>query len=432
MAKALTAKTISTFKIDPDRRVEIPDRASPGLYLVVQPSGSKSWAMRYRHSGKPAKLTLGQVNEGPSVLGAGETPPLGGFHTLAEARALCAEQARLVIQGINPAPLKVQALSEMKRKRDDSETFLAENVVDEFVKRHVQANGLRSEDQVVWLFGKHITPAWKGRDIRSISRRDVIALIEAIADRGRPVMANRTLAHIRKMFSWAEGRDMIDRNPASGVAKPSQEVSRARVLSEDEIRVFWMACDALGYPFGTLFKFLLLTAQRRDEAAQMLRAEVVDELWTVPAARAKNTKANPVPLSRQASELLKPLPVIGGRGFVFTSDGESPVSGFSKAKARLDAKMSEFLGAPVPDFVIHDLRRTAATGLASLGIAIHISEAVLNHKSGTISGVAAIYNRFDFLDEKRRALQMWADKIDEIVTKQTSAGEVIRLPDAKR
>jgi integrase len=431
MAKVLSAKAVAAFKADPKKRQEIPDRAAAGLYLVVQPSGSKSWAMRYRFNGKPAKLTLGTVNEGISFLSTGEVPPIGGFHTLAEARELCAAQLRSVIQGIDPAQSKVQVFAAREERKNESSKNLVENVITEFLKRHVAANELRSATQIKWLFGKHVTPVWKGRDIRSISKRDVIDLVEAIADTGRPIMANRVLAHVRKLFSWAEGRDIIDRNPSSAVAKPGAETSRSRVLSQNEIKAFWQACDDLGQPFGNLFKFLLLTAQRRDEAAQMIDDEIVAGIWTVPALRAKNGVANLVPLSKQAREVISKVVRIGTKGLIFTTDGDNPVSGFSKAKLRLDTKMFEILGAPVDHFVIHDLRRTAATNLAALGFPIHISEAVLNHKSGTISGMVAIYNRHDFADEKRNALQVWADSVDAIVGGKIKTDNIIELIKAR-
>ena len=388
--------------------------------------------MRYRFTGRPAKLTLGTVNDGASVYSRDEKPPLGGFLTLAEARSICTDQQRLLQQGVDPAPAKVEAAAVQKQYLTDSAKFMVENVIGQFFKRHVDAKQLRSAEQIKWVFAKHVTPRWKGKDVRTITKRDVLDLIERINDAGTPVMANRVLAHVRKFFAWAEGTDRIEKNPAAAVAKPGKETSRARVLNDEEIRALWAAAGELGHPFGTLFKYLLLTAQRRDEAAQMTFTEIVDGIWRVPATRAKNGRENTVPLPHQAIELLEGLPKIGKAQIVFTTAGETPVSGFSKSKAQLDAKMAEILGSSVDHFVIHDLRRTAATRLASLGTPVHVTEAVLNHRSGTISGVAAVYNRFDFLEEKKRALQAWADKIDVIVAGKQSPSNVVGLRGAKK
>jgi integrase len=183
------------------------------------------------------------------------------------------------------------------------------------------------------------------------------------------------------------------------------------VLSDEEIVTFWNATEAIGEPFGPLYRLLLLTGSRLREAAGMKDAEVEDDLWTIPASRAKNNEAHVVPLSAAAQEVLAGVTRIKGAGFVFTSNGRWAVSGFAKAKARLDKRLAEQAVKAETDppeaFVIHDLRRTAASGMARLGIAPHVVEAVLNHRTGTISGVAKVYNRHAYAVEKRAALEAW-------------------------
>ena len=211
-----------------------------------------------------------------------------------------------------------------------------------------------------------------------------------------------------------------------------KEIPRDRALSPDEIRYFWAGCDKLGWPFGPLFKLLLLTAQRRDEVGAMdwRELDLEKRLWTIPRERAKNNRAHEVHLSDLSVEIIETLPQIVGQGsgdrapapeprLVFTNTGRTPVSGFSKAKERLDAHILAMLRselseagkdasqARVGEWILHDLRRTAATGMAALNISPHVVDRILNHVSGTIRGVAAVYNRHAYLEERAEALDRW-------------------------
>jgi len=203
-----------------------------------------------------------------------------------------------------------------------------------------------------------------------------------------------------------------------------------------EICAFWQGCDAIGAPFGPMFKLLLLTAQRRDEV-RLMRWEEVDldrRTWTIPAERAKNGKAHPVALSDTALNVLRAVesanekkgvvkPVDEKKGLVFPArwrwrggnGDEVPASGLSAAKRRLDAKMAKTLGRPVEHFTLHDLRRTATTEMAAMGIAPHVVDKMLNHLSGTIRGVAAIYNRHEYRAEQRAAWMAWGERLAAIV-----------------
>jgi integrase len=221
-------------------------------------------------------------------------------------------------------------------------------------------------------------------------------------------------------------------SPAAGIELPTQEQARDRVLTDDELRWFWQACDEIGWPFGPFAKLLLLTAQRRDEVAGMEQIEVdlAKRVWTIPARRAKNGRVHEVHISDAALSALRTLPRIGER-LVLTTDGEKPIAGFSNAKRRLDAAMLKArarasLGLPVangkplpaeiPHWTLHDLRRTAATGMARLNFPPHVVDKVLNHASGTIRGVAAIYNRFEYRDERRAALDAWGRYVAALET----------------
>ena len=186
-------------------------------------------------------------------------------------------------------------------------------------------------------------------------------------------------------------------------------------MTNAEIRFFWLACDSIGAPFGMLFKFLLLTGARLNEASRITYAELQDHgtAWLLPATRAKNKRPLVVPLSALARAQLG---TATDTGYIFTTTGRTPISGFSKTKARLDAAMATMANAAIAPWVLHDLRRTAATGMAEIGVAPHIVEACLNHVSGAKAGVAGTYNRAIYAEEKRVALERWAAHVQGITS----------------
>jgi integrase len=193
------------------------------------------------------------------------------------------------------------------------------------------------------------------------------------------------------------------------------------VLSDDEIRLVWRAAGRLGAPYGGFVQLLAITGQRRDEVACMRRGEIKGALWTIAADRMKGGAAHDVPLSEPAVRILADAPEIGLAGYAFTVTGEGPISGYSDAKRKLDAVMLALAreadpDAPgIPHWTFHDLRRTAASGMARLGVLVHVIEAVLAHRGGQVSGVAAVYNRHAYLPEKRRALEAWAGHLMQLV-----------------
>jgi integrase len=252
----------------------------------------------------------------------------------------------------------------------------------------------------------------------------VIELLDAVADEGKPIAANRTLAAIRKLFNWSLQRGLIEATPVALVEMPGKETRRERTLSADEIRSLWPCFDALGHPFGPFFKMALATGQRRDEVAGMRWQDIDDaeRTWTLPSEMTKAGRVHVVPLSPLAIEILaetKTTAICLGTGqgegsalgtYVFTTRRDRPISGYSKAKARLDKAVVE---AHVEDrlpalelWTIHDLRRTVGTGLGKLGISRFIIARVLNHADSTVTG---IYDRYEYLDEKRHALDAWRE-----------------------
>jgi integrase len=211
-------------------------------------------------------------------------------------------------------------------------------------------------------------------------------------------------------MSWALDRGMIDLNPIAGLKPPHKEKARERVLSDLELASLMAVADIEGYPFGYAIKLLVLTGQRRSEVAEMkwLEIDLEGRTWTIPGSRSKNGHAHEVPLSAAAINVIRSLPRFLNSEYVFTTTGRSPISGFGRAKNRFD----DVLG--FAEWRTHDLRRTTASGMARLGVGPHVIEKVLNHKTGIISGVAAVYNRYAYENEKREALERWAIHISSL------------------
>jgi integrase len=376
----------------PARRVEVPDSMLPGFYLVLQPSGAKSWCVRYRHAGRTRKFTLGTVAVLP----------------LALARERAREALQTVAAGRDPAIQRKQARA--------GERDLVSQVVDLFIERHVRANlRPRSAQGAEQMLKRYVLPALGSRRVQDINRRDIIALLDGIIDEGKLITANRTLATLSKMFSWCVERSIIEVSPAIGVKRPAPEISRDRVLGDEELGLIWQAAERLAYPFGTFAQLLILTGQRRNEVGWMRWSEITGSVWTIPGARTKNSRVHEVPLSAAVQSLLAKTPRIRGSDHVLTTTGTMPIKGFGVPKRQIDEL------APIAvRWTFHDLRRSLASGLARLGQPVHVIEAVLNHRSGTISGVAAIYNRHAYLEEKRAALEQWAQHVLALAARHAS------------
>lgn len=429
-------------------RREISDGGCAGLYLVVQPSGAKSWAFRYRFAGRPKKLTIG-----PAYLGdVGDEPEHAALdrpNTLAGARELAGAAARQVAKGVDPAKHKRRERQSARLRAEHAELLdrdTVEAVARLFIAKHSMANtretswrqtarliGLKPDPEdetklVRTASGGEVLSAWGTRTVHEITRRDVHDLLDAIVSRGSPITANRVLAAVRKMFAWAMARDIVTASPCAGVPPPSSETSRDRVLSDDELRLIWKAADVLEWPFGPVVQMLILTLQRRDEVAEMAHTEISEKTWLIPKERVKNGIEHEVALSAPALAILRKLPKIGTRGLVFTVTGETAVSGFSKAKARLDAEITKAHGTALPHWTLHDLRRTGASGMARLGIQLPVIEKLLNHSSGSFGGVAGVYQRHSYSAEKRKALEVWARFVMATVSGNRSTNVVSLRP----
>jgi integrase len=288
--------------------------------------------------------------------------------------------------------------------------------VAEFIKRHLPHLAPATQRQVTGILNRDIVPAWRGRKLSTITRAEVHGFLDRITDRGSPMMANRALSWLKVMCNWAVGRGLIETNPCNGVSRPEPETPRDRTLSDDELAALWDCADALTKPFSEFVKVLILTGQRLNEVAAMELAEVdlAKKTWTLPARRAKNGREHVIPLAEITCEILASLPHHYDSPFFFTLRGSRPISGFALIKNNLD----DLLPTEMEPWVFHDLRRTIASGMARLGVNLPTIEKLLNHISGSFRGIVSVYQKYDFGDEKRRAVDLWAQHIDRIVSRE--------------
>jgi integrase len=394
MRKQLTAKFIENLQPRIDRRYEVRDLLLPGFGVRVSVNGKKSWFAVARVNGRQVRHTIGNY---PTV-------------TLGEAR----EAARLILKDIQ---LGLYAPAEATPEA--SPPTLAQ-MISLFIEIYAKPKN-RGWKAVQSTFKKF--SSLNDMPIGHVSRADVVKVLDGIAANGTPIAANRAMSAIKKLFAWSLDRGAISVHPLVGLRKPGIERSRDRVLTEEELKSFWSATDELGFPFGPAFQLMALTGQRRGEVAGMQWPQISlkEAVWTIPAIIAKNGRAHHVPLSTTVLDVIHHLPRFVGSDLVFTTTGTSPISGFGRAKDRLDFLMQ------AGEWRLHDLRRTAASGMARLGAAPHVIEKVLNHVSGEISGVAAVYNRHGYQDEKRQALESWATFLRNL----TIGSELVKDAEAK-
>lgn len=399
MSQPLTDVAIRKAAPPATGQLELWDARIPGFGVRISPKGTRSFILLYRFAGKARRLTLGRY------------PVL----SLAEARTQAQEAIGQVAAGQDPGTARKAA---KVGNTTDGYSLVFELFVDEFITKYAQPKN-RDWRETRRLFNREFISLWRGRDIREISKRDVAIVIDGIVARGSPGAANHALAAVRRLFNWAVERGVLEHSPVQGLRPPGKRVSRDRVLSDDELVSVWLAASAEGYPFGSIVQLLMLTGQRRGEVAGMCWPDLDFKLklWTLPAELNKSGRAHVLPLTKTAVRRIQNLPRLSD-GLVFPSrstKSDNPVSGIGKAKARIDDSSG------VEGWRLHDIRRTVATGMARLKVPPHVVEKVLNHSSGTFSGVAGVYNRFGYLDEMREALERWEGHIDELLANHATA-----------
>jgi integrase len=377
------------------------DANSPGFGVKVTPKGRKVFVVLYRTGGAGSKLRKYTI--GPY-----------GRVTLHQARVAAQKVFAAKLDGRDPVAEKREA----KRR---AVADLVEDLLEAFITHRLSQN--RSAAETSRLLRREVGKPWAGRSIHTIGKRDVVDVVSAIVQRGAPGAANKTLKSLKTFLRWCVGQAVLDQSPAEGVPLPMKEVARDRVLDDTELTQVILAARKIGGPYGAIVELLALTGQRREEVACLHWEELdlAQRIWTIPKARTKNTKAHIVHLSRQALAVLKRADQRGP--LAFTLLGTKPFQDFTHAKRRLDQLSG------VTRWRLHDLRRTCVSGMARLGVAPHVADKILNHQAGTISGVAAVYQRHEFLSERRQALDLWGGHVgailNEVVRKHRIALKIV-------
>lgn len=374
--------------------------AVSGFVARCLPSGKVAFGYRYRdrNTGKRHWFSLG----------------LFGSVTVEQARTLAKRHQGEVADKENP----LEAKKAMRAKLAGKDSVA--NLLDDFMRRYVRGDAqLRSGDDIEGVFDRLVKPRLGKRSIYELRRSDIVTLLDRIEEQRGPLMADRVLAHLRKAFNWKMVRDdafvsPIVRNMSR--TKP-KERARDRKLDENEIRQLWGACEHVNEAFRAIIKTLLLTGQRRDEIARMQWDWIKGDALEIPAAFYKTKKPHLVPLTPAVCGILAALPRYDKSPYVFTTNGKTPFSGFSKAKTALDAAIAaerERAGikAPMPEWRLHDLRRTARSLLSGAGVSSDVAERVLGH---AVQGVRGTYDRHEYLAEKRDALERLGVAIDRIL-----------------
>jgi len=373
------------------------DTEVQGFVVRRLPSGVATYGLRYRVPGKQRWLSLG----------------IHGDITPDKARRLAKSRIGAVADNRDPVQERKAALTRAKEAAANT----VDGMLDTFIERHVK--NLRRAYEVERTLNKYVRPRIGNKSIYEVRRRDVVEMLDAIEDENGPVMADRVLAYTRKAFNWQASRDDAFVPPiVRGMArtKPAER-ARKRILDDDELRDMWNALDITGAPscFPAFVRALLLTAQRRDEVARMNWREIKRDIWIIPADRYKTGIENVVPLTSAMVALINESQK---RGFVFSStNGKLPFSGFSKAKAALDRAIVQQRKAhrrpQIAHWTLHDLRRTARSLMSRAGVSPDIAERVLGH---VIPGVRGVYDRHEYVAEKRDALERLAGLIREILS----------------
>jgi integrase len=392
-------------------RAEYPDRGCAGLYLIVQPSGLKSWALRYRFNGDTRKLTLGADADH-------EATGLTDAFTLAGARKAAADARHRVEQGFDPAAQKRTAKAASAKLAAQHAADNVETLAEQFLRLYAKVSTRpRTYRQTGDVLGRLVLPAWQGRSVHDIRRRDVIALIDNVAGECGPHMADKSLAVLGRWFSWLVSRDVIAVSPTIGVERPARDVPRERIFDDAEIAILWSACGEEGV-FGAFVRVLLLTGCRRSEASNMQWSEIneAERLWRLPRERTKNAVPHAVPLAPQTWAVIAAQPKYAGCEFVFTNNSYRAIGGFSRSKRKLDER-TKF----TKPWTLHDARRSCASGMQRLGIRAEVIERCLNHRPGVYRGISGVYQRDDMLEAKRDAFEAWARHIEQLVSGEPAA-----------
>lgn len=405
--KRLTAVFVDKSRTPATGQIEFFDELLPGFGLRISYKGSKSWFLTRRLNGVQKRFTLGRY---PEI-------------SLQSAREMARKALVDISNGLDPRGTEA--------RKGQPENFLERSsfgsLGDEFLNKYATPKlRPRTVEGYIFALKGRYTESWKERPLAEVTKRHVLDLLEGLEAQGKHATARQLLAYIRKFFSWCVARDLIASNPCIGVKTSLAAIPRQRVLSLAELRLVWSAARRIGGPTGGLVKMLTLTGQRRGETAGMRWRDLEDidgsrPVWRIPSTLTKNRRPHTVPLSNPAIAVIKEQQSRSRSEFVF-SNGVTALANFSGIKESIDAELAANGEERLAPWTMHDIRRSLVTGMNELGIATpHVIEAVVNHVSGHRSGIAGVYNRATYIDERTRALSEWArlitaDQDDNVVS----------------
>lgn len=421
------------------KRAHLWDDKLKGFGVMVTDRGVRSYIIQYRIGGRSAqtrRVTIGKH---------------GSPWTAEKARDRAAELLEQVRRKNDPFDAeKARLAAERDAKAKEEEAKLAISrlafslVADRYVTRYAKVEQPKTWKDTDSVVRRDLKPFFRDKPLPAITPANVVELIDKVQERsdGAAIKAYKAL---RSLFGYAVDKHLIAASPMANMKPPAKVGVRDRTLTDDELRLVWLAAGDLGWPFGPIVRLLILLGQRRDETAEIVWPEInkTKRQWLLPGERAKNGKPNLVHLSEPAFAIIKDLPVIKSKArLVFTTTGETPVSGFSKVKARLDAailalmrKEAKKAGASEEDierlavepWTFHDLRRTLASGCQRLGVKLEVTESLLNHVSGTRSGIVGVYQTYKYEAEKREALETWGRHVLHVVAGNTQASNIVHI-----
>lgn len=415
-----TDRFIQNLEVKPER---YDVRESDGFAVRVAPSGTKAWQFIYTFNAKKRRVTLGTY---PGM-------------SLKEAKETCGKLRGCLERGVDPVEWQEeQERIATEAKRKEEQTLTVAQLVDEYVEKWAKVRK-RTWAEDHRMLHKDVVPMWGKRKAKDITRRDVLVLLDGVKNRitakqkttshgdkiiPRATTANRTLAVVRRMFNFAIEQSILDVSPCNLVRAPAQEKRRERVLSEEEIRAFWNGLDNAGMSEGSrlALRLLLMTAQRKSEVVEAPWSEfdLTGGWWTIPAERAKNKSSHRVALSAGALALLERIKELSGESpYLFPSPRNinAPVGGTS-----IDHALHRALSTlGLSDVIPHDLRRTAATHMTRMKVTRLTVGKILNHAE---RGVTATYDRNEYDDQMRIALDSWGRRLESIVTGQPESNIV--------
>jgi integrase len=429
MKQKLTQLTVDSIAPKPGRRIDIWDQTLLGFGVRI--------AAKTKGNVDGTKTYFLMTRTGIGAARRQQRFKIGRASTmdLAEARAKARDILRRIDEGEDPAPRGTPA-------PDIFGAFVVDSLAR--AKPNLRPSTYCEYER---LLLSNAVPRWGNLQVAAIRQRHVMDLLDAMVQRGAAVSANRMLAVLWTLFKDAVKRGLITSSPAAALERPTRQRARERALSDEELSWFWQAAESVGGMFGAFFKFQTLTGQRHETVrlATWDEVDLENRTWTIAGAKMKAGREHQVALGDLAIEVLAEIKAAADRrgrarhgGLVFTLNGERPLVGFSDAKERLDTAMERLArrarGLPlddaapklIPAWRMHDMRRTLVHGLAQLGIAPHICDKILAHSTGAISGVAAIYNKYAYLDERRNALVAWDSKIAQLIGR-VGADNVHRL-----